>query len=165
MRYIATINKQEYLVDIVDDHHVTVNGVNYEIDFQRVGDQPVYSLLVDGRSIDAHVQQDENIWQVLFQAHLYPVQVEDEREKRLRAALGTTAGEQEEFHLKAPMPGLVVAVPVEPGQAVLKGDVLIILELMKMQNELRSPRAGTVARVRVSAGERVEQKETLLSVV
>ena len=108
MRYIATIGKTEYLVEIVDETHVSVNGVGYEVDFQRVGDQPVYSLLVNGRSINAHVQQDEEIWQVLFQAQLYPVQVEDEREKRLRASLGSAAGEHDEFHLKAPMPGLVV---------------------------------------------------------
>lgn len=165
MRYIATIGKNEYLVEILDETHVSVNGVVYEVDFQRVGDQPVFSLLVDGRSINAHVQQDEDTWQVLFQAQLYPVQVEDEREKRLRAALGSVTGEHDEFHLKAPMPGLVVAVPVEAGQSVKKGDVLVILESMKMQNELRSPRAGTVARLRVNPGDRVEQKETLLSVV
>lgn len=165
MRYITTVGKHEFLVEILDEHHVSANGVVYEVDFQRVGDQPVYSLLVDGRSINAHVQQDEQTWQVLFQAQLYPVIVEDEREKRLRAAMGRATGEHDEFHLKAPMPGLVVSVPVEVGQTVQKGDVLVILESMKMQNELRSPRAGTVARLRVSPGERVEQKETLLSVV
>ena len=63
------------------------------------------------------------------------------------------------------MPGLVIAVPVEEGQPVEKGDVLLILESMKMQNELKSPRAGKVSRVRVAPGDRVEQKQTLLSVV
>jgi biotin carboxyl carrier protein len=72
--------------------------------------------------------------------------------------------ESGEFHLKAPMPGLVVAVPVEEGQQVKKGQVLVILESMKMQNELKSPRDGTVARIRVRAGESVEQKQALLSV-
>jgi biotin carboxyl carrier protein len=62
------------------------------------------------------------------------------------------------------MPGLVVAIPVEEGRAVKKGQVLLILESMKMQNELKSPRDGTVGRVRVKAGETVEQKQTLLSV-
>lgn len=165
MRYITTIYEKEFLVEIVDEHHVSVDGRIYTIDFEQVRGQPVYSLLIDGRSFDAHVQQEEDLWQVLFQAHLYSVKVEDEREKRLRAALGSAAGEQDEFHLKAPMPGLVVAVPVQTGQEVQKGDVLVILESMKMQNELKAPRAGTVARVKVSAGDRVEQKETMMSVV
>ena len=63
------------------------------------------------------------------------------------------------------MPGLVVAIPVEEGQPVQKGQVILILESMKMQNELKSPRDGTMGRVRVKTGETVEQKQTLLSVM
>jgi len=59
----------------------------------------------------------------------------------------------------------VVAIPIEEGQAIKKGQVLLILESMKMQNELKSPRDGMVGRVRVKAGETVEQKQTLLSVM
>ena len=70
-----------------------------------------------------------------------------------------------EFHLRAPMPGLVVAMPVTEGQEVKKGQVILILESMKMQNELRSPRDGVMGRIRVKVGESVEQKQTLLSVV
>ena len=73
--------------------------------------------------------------------------------------------EHGEFHLKAPMPGLVVAIPVSEGQTVSKGDVLLMLESMKMQNELKAPRAGTIARMRVKVGDSVELKQTLLSVV
>jgi biotin carboxyl carrier protein len=96
---------------------------------------------------------------------LYELQVEDERERRLRASMGAGPVEYGEFHLRSPMPGLVVAIPVEEGQAVHKGDVLVILESMKMQNELKSPRDGKVSRVRIQPGDNVEQKETLLSVV
>jgi len=99
----------------------------------------------------------------LLRGRLYVVQVEDERERRLRTAVQSRIGEAGEFHLKAPMPGLIVAVPVSEGQHVEKGQVLVILESMKMQNELKAPRAGTVQRIRVKAGEAVEQKQTLLS--
>ena len=88
-----------------------------------------------------------------------------EREKRLRSAAGGGVAETGEFLLRAPMPGLVVAVPVSEGQAIKKGQVLLILESMKMQNELKSPKDGTMGRIRVKAGETVEQKQTLLSVV
>jgi biotin carboxyl carrier protein len=165
MKYVTTIDEKEYLVELLDDHRVSVNGMTYEIDFERVGDQPVYSMLVDGSSYDVLVYPEEDEWQVLFQAHLYTACVEDEREKRLRSSMGGAALDQNEFYLKAPMPGLVVAVPVQAGQEVQKGEVLVILESMKMQNELKAPRAGSIARVRVNPGDRVEQKETLLSVV
>jgi biotin carboxyl carrier protein len=61
------------------------------------------------------------------------------------------------------MPGLVVTVPVAEGQAVKRGQVILILESMKMQNELKAPRDGTIGRIRVRPGETVEQKQTLLS--
>jgi biotin carboxyl carrier protein len=165
MKYVTTIDGQEYIVDILDEHRVGVDGVAYQIDFMPVGDQPVYSLIVNGNSFDAHVYPNEDNWQVLFHGALYTASVEDEREKRLRASLAGKVAEHEDFHLKAPMPGMVVSIPVQEGQAIRKGDVLVILESMKMQNELRSPRDGKIIRVRVKAGDRVEQRETMLSVV
>lgn len=165
MRYVTTIAEREFLIEILDEHHVAVDGVVYEVDFETVSGQPVHSLLVDGKSYEAHVYPGDNGWQVVLHGKLYPVIVEDEREKRLREALGGGVAEQGEFHLKSPMPGLVVAVSVVEGQPVEKGDVLVILESMKMQNELKSPRAGTVTRLRVKPGDSVEQKAVLLSVV
>jgi len=165
MRYVASVGNREYLVEIVDDQHVLVDGVLYEVDFESIQQQPVYSLLVDGRSFESYVFPGDDAWQVLLRGVLYEVVVEDERERRLRSAARSRIAEHGEFHLRAPMPGLVVSVPVAEGQAVQKGDVLVILESMKMQNELRSPRAGTVTRLRVKQGDSVELKQTLLSVV
>ncbi len=141
-----------------------MDGKIYEVDFESVSGQPVYSLIVNGKSHESYVAQVDDIWQVLLRGRLYPVSVEDEREKRLRAAAGSSIAETGEFHLKAPMPGLVVTIPVAEGQEVKKGQVLLILESMKMQNELKSPRDGKVNRIKVRAGESVEQRQTLLSV-
>ena len=165
MRYITTVEGKQFLVEIIDEKHVSVDGKVYEVDFESVSGQPVYSLIVDGKSHEAYAAQTEDHWQVLLRGRLFPVTVEDEREKRLRSAAGGGVAEAGEFHLKAPMPGLVVAIPVQEGQPVKKGEVLLILESMKMQNELKSPRDGTIGRVRVKAGETVEQKQTLLSVM
>jgi biotin carboxyl carrier protein len=62
-----------------------------------------------------------------------------------------------------PDSALVVSISIEEGQEVHKGQVLMILESMKMQNELKAPRPGTVGRVRVKPGESVEQRQALLS--
>jgi len=165
MKYITTVENKQFLVEIIDDKHVSVDGKVYEVDFESVSGQPVYSLIVDGKSHESYVAQGDDNWQVLLRGRLYPVTVEDERERRLRAAAGGGVAETGEFHLKAPMPGLVVAIPIEEGQEIKKGQVLLILESMKMQNELKAPRDGIVHRIKVKAGESVEQKQTLLSVV
>jgi biotin carboxyl carrier protein len=164
MKYIATIDSKEYAIEILDERHVSLDGQILEVDFESISGQPVFSLLADGKSFEAFVYPDEEAWQVLLMGRLYPVRVEDEREKRLRLAGGGAAAEMGEYHLKSPMPGMVVSIPVEEGQSVEKGQVVVVLESMKMQNELKSPRAGTVARIRVKPGENVEQKQTLLSV-
>ncbi|HSO27301.1 MAG TPA: biotin/lipoyl-binding protein, partial [Anaerolineales bacterium] len=125
MKYVTTIGDCEYSIEVVDETHVVVNGRMYEVDFDHVGTQPVYSLLVDGASYEAYVYEDEEEWQVLMRGRLYPARVEDEREKRLRAAAGSRVSDRGEFHLKAPMPGLVVAIPVTEGQDVETGEVLV----------------------------------------
>jgi biotin carboxyl carrier protein len=165
MKYVTTIGGREYLIDIIDEQNLTVDGIPYRIDFNTVSGQPVFSLLVDGQSYESFVYLEDDAWQVLIQGMLYSATVEDEREKRLRSSSRSSIAERTEFHLKAPMPGLVVSIPVIDGQEVSKGDVLLVLESMKMQNELKSPRAGKVTRVRVKIGDSVEQKQTLLSVV
>ena len=165
MKYITTIDGKEFTAEIIDERHIRINDQVMEVDFESISGQPVFSLLVGGKSYEAYIYPDEKEWQILLHGRLYRASVDDEREKRLRVAGGKVADVGGEFHLKAPMPGLVVAVPVNEGDLVTQGQVLLILESMKMQNELKAPRDGTVSRVRVKAGETVEQKQTLLSVV
>lgn len=164
MKYITTVANKEYTIEIIDEKHISINGKVMEVDFESVIGQPVYSMLIDGKSYESYVYEGEEDWQVLLLGRQYPIKVENERERRLKSAVGAKAEPTGEFHLKAPMPGLVVAITVEEGQQVEKGHVLAILESMKMQNELKSPRAGTVQRIKVKAGETVEIKQTLLSV-
>lgn len=163
-KYITTINGKEYVIEIIDSRRVTVNGKVYEVDFESISGQPVYSLLLDGGSYQADVYPgDEDALQVLMRGVLYEAFVEDEREKRLSKAAGA-ASQTGEFVLRAPMPGLVVNVPVAQGDAVKTAQVLVILESMKMQNELKSPRDGKVSRVQVKPGDSVEQRQILLTV-
>ena len=162
MRLVAEVDELEFPVEILDEHHVRFGDQVLEVDLAAVSGEPLYSLIVNGESFEGYVYPDEDGWQVLLRGQFYPVRVEDEREKRLRASTaGPAAGG--EFSLRAPMPGLVVNVPVSEGEQVVKGQILLILESMKMQNELRAPRSGQVGRVRVKAGENVEQRQVLLS--
>ena len=164
MKYITTIDEKQFEIEVVDDHHIRIGDRLLEVDFESVSGQPVFSIIIDNKSYESFVYQGDDDWQVLMRGRLYQIKVEDEREKRLRAAAGSGISEGGEFHLKAPMPGLVVSLAVEEGQEIKKGQVMLILESMKMQNELKAPRDGTVDRIRVKPGESVEQKQTLLSI-
>ena len=163
MKYVTTIDDKDYEIEVVDERHVRIGGRLLEVNFESVSGQPVYSLILDGKSYESYVYPGDEGWQVLLRGRQFQVKVEDEREKRLRAAAGGGVAEGGEFHLKAPMPGLVVAIPVSEGQEVKKGQVLVILESMKMQNELKSPRDGIISHIKVKPGESVEQKQILLN--
>lgn len=164
MKYVTTVNDKDFEIEIVDEHHIRIGERLLAVDFETVSGQPVFSLILDGKSYESFVYQGDEDWEVLLRGRQFQVKVQDEREKRLKAAAGGGVAEGGEFHLKAPMPGLIVAIPVAEGQEIKKGQVLLILESMKMQNELKAPRDGVVDRIRVKAGESVEQKQTLLSV-
>jgi biotin carboxyl carrier protein len=164
MKYITTVADAEFMIEVVDEKHVRVNDKLLEVDFAAVSGQPVYSLIIEGKSYEGYVSPGDEDWEVMMLGRLYSATVEDEREKRLRAAGSATVSGEGEYHLRAPMPGLIVQILVSEGEVIERGQVLAILESMKMQNELRSPRAGTVTRVRVKDGERVEQKAALLSI-
>jgi biotin carboxyl carrier protein len=166
MKYIAEVDGLEFPVEILDDHHIRFGKEILEVDLAAVSGQPLYSLIVNGESFEGYVYPDEQRWQVLLRGRSYSVNIEDEREKRLQTSeAGLSGPGGQEFTLKAPMPGLAVAVPVKEGQQVEKGQILIILESMKMQNELRAPFSGAIARLRVKAGEIVQQKQVLLKLV
>lgn len=165
MRYITIIDEKEYLVEILDENHVAINGELYDVDFFSIGNHQVYSLLLNNESHEVYVYPDGNSWQVFFRGESYCALVEEEMERRLRMVLGSKIVETSEIPIKAPMPGLVVAIPVNDGQEVSKGDVLVILESMKMQNELKAPRSGVVSRIRVNSGEGVEHHQTLMTLV
>ena len=164
VKYTCTINGKEYRIEIVDDRLINVNGRELTMDFKRIGDQQIYSLLLGGQSYDAFVYSAEAGWEVQIKNRQYTVAVEGERSKRMYAAAGGRVNEIGAFRLNAPMPGLVVAIFVEEGQEIQKGQVLMILESMKMQNEIKAPRGGTVGELRVKPGESVEQRQALLSI-
>ncbi len=162
MNYITTIGERRFAIEINDENHITLDGAEVEVDWHPLPGQPVYSLLIGGKSYEAYLLPTEGGFQVQLRGMLYEVRVEDERELRLRAAMDENVPASSEYQLRAPMPGLVAAVPVSEGQAVEKGAVLIVLESMKMQNELKTPRAGRVAHLRVRAGQTVDQNQTLV---
>src|SRR5512134_1220378 len=121
MKYITTIGDKEFAVEILGPRQVSLNGKVYEVDFQSVSGQPVFSLLVDGGSYQAAVfPGDEDTLQVLMRGTLYVAEVEDEREKRLKTAGGAATASSGEFVLRAPMPGLIVKIPVTDGQEIKK---------------------------------------------
>jgi acetyl/propionyl-CoA carboxylase alpha subunit len=160
--YFAGIEDREYQIEILSNREVLINGDLYEFDFQALRQHLSYSLLIKGESYEVNVYQENGEWEVLLRGKQYTVTVEDEREKRLREASGEAGIRLGAVSVLAPMPGLVIDIPVAEGEDIDEGDVLIVLESMKMQNELRAPRSGKISSIQTKINANVERKQTLL---
>jgi biotin carboxyl carrier protein len=145
-----------------DGLYVSVgDGPAQRVDVVVHRDDGELALVVGGRTIRGLVGRRTGGLTVVTNGEQVDAVVLDERAARLASAAG---GRQRgsQTTIQAPMPGLVVAVPVEVGQAVAKGTTLVVLSAMKMQNELTAPADGTVKEILASAGQTVDQGQALV---
>lgn len=117
----------------------------------------VLSLIIGGRSLDAGLVPTDEGFQVELVGTLHDVAVIDPRRKALRMGSGAAGGA-----IVTKMPGRIVSILVEVGQAVSKGEPVIVVEAMKMENQLKAAADGTVSAVKVAEGDLVEAKTVLI---
>ncbi|MBK6429697.1 MAG: biotin/lipoyl-containing protein [Anaerolineae bacterium] len=164
MKYIASVQSKDFLVEIDLDHHITVDGKPFDVDLKRIGTLPVFSLLLNKASHEVVAEELQgNTYRIMIGGEVLEVRVEDERWRRLNQARDLLAVQGGELQLKAPIPGLVVKVLVAEDEAVHAGQSLVILEAMKMENDLKAPRASIIGQVKVKPGDRVDQGQVLLT--
>lgn len=164
MKLKAQLNDQEHTLTIehVDDLTIVqVDGRKYELDIREpvenqyliLADTRVYECSVSGSRI-AHDKLE-----VSLRGHAYPVRIIDP--KRLRSGQTSERHHHEATEIAAPMPGKVVRVLVEVGTEVRQGGGIVVVEAMKMQNEMKAPRAGVVVSIKVSPGDTVNAGDVL----
>jgi acetyl/propionyl-CoA carboxylase alpha subunit len=162
MRYFVTIGDRTLEVDLSGDEPV-VEGHPVDAEMVSLPGTTVRNLRVDGRShtLLAQPLERRGRWGIAFGASRFTVEAVDERTRAIREMTGG-ADEEAEKVVTAPMPGLVVKIEVEVGQQVAAGQGVVIVEAMKMENELKAPADGVVARVEISEGQTVEKGATLI---
>jgi acetyl/propionyl-CoA carboxylase alpha subunit len=132
------------------------------VQLERAGDSGLYLLMVDNRPVEIYLERRRGGALATIGRHSFDLDVGPWRPLS-RKRRTDTAGDGRLVRITAPMTGSVVEVRCAPGDAVREGDVLLVIESMKMNNELRAPRAGTVETVAVKAGERVQGNALLVS--
>jgi biotin carboxyl carrier protein len=162
VKYIVAIAGREVEVE-VDGEQVSVAGRTVPAALASVPGTPLRQLTLDGRAEAVAVERlGSGRWAVTRLGERTEVEVLDERARHIRSLTATGERARGPAALKAPMPGLVVRVHAEPGQTVAAGASLVVLEAMKMENELRAAAPGVVRAVRVGAGAAVEKGEVLV---
>ena len=162
MKYFVTIGSKEVVVE-VDGASVTVDGVRRQAHLGPVPGTPLRHLLLDDASLTlAMDRRGAGEWEVAFRGTRLGVTVVDERTRHIRSLTGHGADRGGPVTLRSPMPGLVVRVLVGPGQVVQPGQGLVVLEAMKMENELRAQAGAVVAAVHIRSGQAVEKGQVLI---
>lgn len=150
--YYTTVDggEQEYEVKLRkesdDCYIVNIDGVEHVVDFAQTGDS-YYSLIIDNKSYDVDVNEKGDTFTVLKDGDEFKVEVLDEM-KRLMKLRTSTSLEGRQV-VEAQMPGYIWKILVEPGQEVEAGQPLMILVAMKMENEIKAPKAGVVEEISV----------------
>lgn len=160
--YFVTINNKEYAVAFGQNGTVHLNGQSVALDVQQL-DERTFSIVVDGYSNKIVAERFEDGYRLLLNGKQLEVAVESERTRLLKQFESQSSSGPKKAEIKAPMPALVVRVEVEVGDDVKAGQGLIILEAMKMENEIKTHSAGKVKKIYVTKGKPVEKGELLIS--
>jgi pyruvate carboxylase subunit B len=147
----------------LDGERVTVEGHTHTASLGVIPGTPLRQLLLDGRPLTLAMEPlGRGRWALTASGERWEVEVLDERTRHVRSLTG--AGEQRRSAdvLRAPMPGLVVRVHASPGDRIAAGAGVVVLEAMKMENELRIQASAVVKAVRVAPGEAVEKGQVLV---
>ncbi len=163
MKYFVAVNGRPHEVELVERLgrlEVKVDGKPIPLSYEEVDALGQVIALRDGKSFALSIEGREERVSVTLAGHFYDIGIEDERERAAHAA--ERAAAKGGGAVTAVMPGVVVELLVEPGKRVHKGQPLLILSAMKMQNEIGAPVAGTVRQVFVAAGQAVAAGARLL---
>lgn len=165
MNYISRIENKEFKVCLEEKNGQLFTCVDAEqipIYLFSTNRPSVYSALIGNRSFEVEIIKNAADYHVFYRGNNLHIQVEDERLQQLQKFTGMKKTEIQQKELKAPMPGLIVAIEVQEGQAVKQGDGLIIFEAMKMENEIKAPFNTTIRKINVQTGAAVDKNQTLI---
>ena len=163
MKYFVRINDQEHEV-LLDESGVHIGGEDVAAQVIPVDGTPVRMVTI-GNEVHRVVVRPgatRGAYTLWLDGHRFDVEALDERTKAIRELSGAGAGPTGPAPLKAPMPGLIVRVNVQVGDQVQAGQGIVVMEAMKMENELRTTAAGKVKSVLAKPGTAVEKGALLV---
>ena len=162
MKYFVSIGTRDFEVDLGPEG-TFVDGEPIVADLLEMDGTDVHSLLLGAESFRVlATKEGGDRWSLHLAGRRLLADVVDERTRAIRAMAGGGQGQVGPKALKAPMPGLVVKIEVAEGDLVQPGQGLVIVEAMKMENELKAEGEGRVSRILIEAGEAVEKDQVLV---
>jgi pyruvate carboxylase subunit B len=162
MKYVVSVEGRAIEVEI-DGDQIVIGRQSYHATFGRIEGTQLRQMVLDDRPVTLSVEPlGQGRWALSLAGERLEVEVLDERTRHIRTLTGGGEQRPKAEVLRAPMPGMVVRINARPGDSVTAGVGLVVLEAMKMENELKSAASGRVKAVRVNPGEAVEKGQVLV---
>lgn len=166
---IITINNNEYTAKFCknDDSIIYLNDNSYKIELLKQLSSNIFSFSVNNRIIQVELElRDDGPSFINADGFPFEIEITNETKKLLKKFLAQTDGADSKNYalVKAPMPGMVIKILVNEGDSVNKGDKIIIIEAMKMENAITSPINGVVTSIKVSEAKAVEKDALLMEI-
>lgn len=162
MLYHVTVGSRVFTVELAGGT-ARVDGVEiHNADLVRLPGTQVLHLIADGRSATVVAHRNDGTWDLHVGGWPVSAAVVDERTRAIRAMTGHTAATHGPKPVRAPMPGLIVRVEAAAGETLRAGQGVVVMEAMKMENELKAENDGVVSRVLVEPGQAVEKGAVLV---
>ncbi len=165
-KYRLRLGAETQEIEVEPDHaggfRVTAGGTTRSVSLERINDSARYSLIVDGKPYDVFAEEGPTDFHIIVDGHRVTVGTQTGRRGGGGGGDSFDIDAGGEWVLKSPMAGLVREIMVQADDEVEEGQVLMIVEAMKMQNEMHARRAGTVKAIYVSVGQRVDQGTPLV---
>lgn len=159
----ASIEQEDFIVEFDSSGKVgEINSKSFEWDVLETGENSA-SIIYNGKSYNLVVEDIENGEAIIrINGKKVDVKTRDKMAMLLESMGLNTAAEQKVNQIKAPMPGLVLRILVEPGSQVEKGEGLLVLEAMKMENMIKSPVDAVVSSIPIQLGQAVDKNQVLV---
>jgi biotin carboxyl carrier protein len=163
MKYVVEVNGARHTVT-VDGSDATIEGVDGIATLAPSTGTPVRVMRIGDRVVRVIGRRGETrgVYTLDIDGHVFSVDAVDERTRAIRDMTAASAGASGPAPLKAPMPGLIIRVNVAVGDTVQAGQGMVVMEAMKMENELRATATGTVKAVHATPGTAVEKGALLV---
>ena len=161
MKYTIHLDSTDFVVSLDNGTSATVDGQPVRLDVSEVAPN-TYSVLMDGQSFRIIVRPKGKGHTLLVGTFQMDGGVESERETLIKQYAQTTGSDLRRAEIRAPMPALVVKLEVKQGDEVTAGQGLLILEAMKMENELKASHPGRIREIHVAEGAAVEKGQLLI---
>jgi glutaconyl-CoA/methylmalonyl-CoA decarboxylase subunit gamma len=161
---VAYINAKVKNIGLSNDSIISINSKNFHFNLLSLDDKS-YLLELENKIFDVTVQKlDEEKYSITVNGVLFEIEIRTALQEKAKKLLDAKISADHKLEVKAPMPGMILKIKKSIGEQVISGEPVIILEAMKMENELRSPISGKIKELFVEEGNPVEKGIKLFSI-